>query len=91
MRRQIDHALPVVQNGGAARTDLLRTEMDNMTALIVTLACWDYDRTRPLIDGRIRPQEIDLEQRRARARGEFGPGMTRGSLQELRGQEETRV
>jgi 4,5-dihydroxyphthalate decarboxylase len=25
------------------------------------LACWDYDRTRPLIDGRVRPQGIELD------------------------------
>lgn len=31
-----------------------------MANLSLTLACWDYDRTRPLIDGRIRPEEIDL-------------------------------
>jgi 4,5-dihydroxyphthalate decarboxylase len=29
--------------------------------LKLTLACWDYDRTRPLIDGRIRPDGIDLD------------------------------
>ncbi|HLG74707.1 MAG TPA: PhnD/SsuA/transferrin family substrate-binding protein [Chloroflexota bacterium] len=27
----------------------------------LTLACWDYDRTRPLIDGRVRPEGIDLD------------------------------
>src|SRR5690348_618913 len=32
--------------------------MDNLR---LTLACWDYDRTRPLIDGRIRPEGIDLD------------------------------
>ncbi|MDE2476864.1 MAG: ABC transporter substrate-binding protein, partial [Alphaproteobacteria bacterium] len=26
----------------------------------LTLACNDYDRTRPLIDGRVRPEGIDL-------------------------------
>jgi 4,5-dihydroxyphthalate decarboxylase len=26
----------------------------------LTLACWDYDRTEPLRDGRIRPEGIDL-------------------------------
>lgn len=26
----------------------------------LTLACWDYDRTRPLIEGRIQPEGIDL-------------------------------
>ncbi len=32
-----------------------------MPNLKLTLACWDYDRTRPLIDGRVRPEGIDLE------------------------------
>lgn len=27
----------------------------------LTLACWDYDRTRPLMDGRVRPEGIDLD------------------------------
>lgn len=31
-----------------------------MTALDLTLGCWDYDRVQPLIDGRVRPQGIDL-------------------------------
>jgi 4,5-dihydroxyphthalate decarboxylase len=31
-----------------------------MTALRLTLACWDYDRTRALADGRVRPEGIDL-------------------------------
>src|SRR6266704_1126866 len=31
-----------------------------MAALRLTLACWDYDRTRALIDGRVRPDGIDL-------------------------------
>jgi 4,5-dihydroxyphthalate decarboxylase len=29
--------------------------------LKLTLACWDYDRTRPLIDGRVRAEGIDLD------------------------------
>jgi 4,5-dihydroxyphthalate decarboxylase len=29
--------------------------------LQLRLACWDYDRTRPLIDGRVRPESIDLQ------------------------------
>lgn len=29
--------------------------------LEISLACWDYDRTRPLIDGRVRPRGIDLD------------------------------
>lgn len=28
--------------------------------LPLTLACWDYDRVRPLQDGRVRPEGIDL-------------------------------
>ena len=32
-----------------------------MTELELSLACWDYDRTRPLIDGRVKPQGIDLK------------------------------
>ncbi|MEA2330769.1 MAG: 4,5-dihydroxyphthalate decarboxylase [Thermoleophilaceae bacterium] len=31
-----------------------------MTDLPLTLACWDYDRTRALADGRVRPEGIDL-------------------------------
>jgi len=32
-----------------------------MANLVLTLACWDYDRTRALFDGRVRPKGIDLE------------------------------
>lgn len=31
-----------------------------MSKLPLTLACWDYDRTRPLMDGRVQPDGIDL-------------------------------
>ncbi len=31
-----------------------------MPNLPLTLACWDYDRVQPLIDGRVRPRGIDL-------------------------------
>ncbi len=31
-----------------------------MPALRLTLACWDYDRTRALADGRVRPDGIEL-------------------------------
>lgn len=31
-----------------------------MSALRLTLACWDYDRTRALADGTVRPEGIDL-------------------------------
>ena len=29
--------------------------------LRLTLACWDYDRTRPLMDGRVQPDGIELD------------------------------
>lgn len=32
-----------------------------MADLPLTLACWDYDRTRPLIDGLVKPKGIDLK------------------------------
>jgi 4,5-dihydroxyphthalate decarboxylase len=32
-----------------------------MSNLKLTIACWDYDRTRPLIDGQVKPEGIDLE------------------------------
>jgi len=32
-----------------------------MPNLKLSLACWDYDRTRPLIDGRVKPEGIDLD------------------------------
>jgi 4,5-dihydroxyphthalate decarboxylase len=31
-----------------------------MTKLRLTLACWDYDRTRPLMDGTVAPDGIEL-------------------------------
>ena len=31
-----------------------------MTSLKLTLGCWDYDRVQPLLDGRVRPDGIDL-------------------------------
>lgn len=31
-----------------------------MPRLPLTLACWDYDRTRALMDGRVQPEGIDL-------------------------------
>lgn len=31
-----------------------------MSNLSLNIACWDYDRTRPLMDGRIKPEGIDL-------------------------------
>jgi len=32
----------------------------HVSKLILTLACWNYDRTRALADGRVRPDGIDL-------------------------------
>jgi 4,5-dihydroxyphthalate decarboxylase len=31
-----------------------------MSAVPITLACWDYDRTRALSDGRVRPDGVEL-------------------------------
>lgn len=48
---------------------LLWKEIDNasrtrgdcpLARLLLTIACGDYDRTRPLIDGRVQPEGIDL-------------------------------
>jgi 4,5-dihydroxyphthalate decarboxylase len=42
-----------------------------MPNLKLTLACWDYDRTRPLMDGRARPEGIDLDIKVLRPRQTF--------------------
>ena len=42
-----------------------------MANLKLTLACWDYDRTRPLIDGRVKPEGIDLDIKILRPRQAF--------------------
>jgi 4,5-dihydroxyphthalate decarboxylase len=42
-----------------------------MSNLKLTLACWDYDRTRPLIDGRVKPDGIDLDIQILRPRQTF--------------------
>ena len=42
-----------------------------MSDLKLTLACWDYDRTRPLIDGRVKPACIDLDVEILRPRQTF--------------------
>jgi 4,5-dihydroxyphthalate decarboxylase len=39
--------------------------------LKLTLACWDYDRTRPLMDGRVVPDGIDLDIKVLRPREAF--------------------
>jgi 4,5-dihydroxyphthalate decarboxylase len=42
-----------------------------MANLPLTLACWDYDRTRPLIDGRVKAPGIDLDIKVTRPRQIF--------------------
>jgi len=42
-----------------------------MPDLKLTLACWDYDRTRPLMDGRVKPEGIDLDIQILRPRQAF--------------------
>ena len=42
-----------------------------MANLKLTLACWDYDRTRPLMDGRVKPEGIDLDIQVLRPRQSF--------------------
>src|SRR4051812_25500979 len=42
-----------------------------MADLKLTLACWDYDRTRPLIDRRVKPEGIELDIQILRPRQTF--------------------
>jgi 4,5-dihydroxyphthalate decarboxylase len=42
-----------------------------MSKLALTLACWDYDRTRPLIDGRVQAEGIGLKIEVLRPRAAF--------------------
>ncbi len=42
-----------------------------MAKLKLSLACWDYDRTRPLMDGRVQPEGIDLDIKVLRPRQSF--------------------
>lgn len=42
-----------------------------MPDLPLTLACWDYDRTRPLIDGRVKAEGIALDVRLMRPQQAF--------------------
>lgn len=42
-----------------------------MADLRLTLACWDYDRTRPLMDGRVKPDGIALDIKVLRPRETF--------------------
>jgi 4,5-dihydroxyphthalate decarboxylase len=42
-----------------------------MPNLPLTLACWNYDRSRPLMDGRVKPDGIDLDIKVMRPREAF--------------------
>src|SRR6267154_2622752 len=42
-----------------------------MAHLPLTLACWNYDRSRPLMDGRVKPDGIDLDIKVMRPREAF--------------------
>ena len=42
-----------------------------MADLPLTLACWNYDRSRPLMDGRVKPEGIDLDIQVMRPRQAF--------------------
>ena len=42
-----------------------------MAKLPLTLACWDYDRSRPLMDGRVQPDGIELSVKVLRPRETF--------------------
>src|SRR5262245_23436946 len=42
-----------------------------MANLKLTLACWNYDRTRPLMDGRVKAEGIDLDIKVLRPRQSF--------------------
>jgi 4,5-dihydroxyphthalate decarboxylase len=42
-----------------------------MADLELTFACWDYDRTRPLMDGRVKPDGIELDIKVLRPRETF--------------------
>ncbi len=42
-----------------------------MPDLKLTFACWDYDRTRPLMDGRVKPEGIELDIKVLRPRETF--------------------
>src|SRR5712664_2163455 len=50
----------ILQSRVTCRSLLCAKYTSPMAALRLTLACWDYDRTRALADGRVRPDGIDL-------------------------------
>jgi 4,5-dihydroxyphthalate decarboxylase len=51
-----------------------------MPNLPLTLACWNYDRTRPLIDGRVKPEGIDLNVQLMRPREAFARMLETGEF-----------
>lgn len=51
-----------------------------MSRARLTMACWDYDRTRALIDGRIKPEGIDLDVSIMRPRLAFERMLARGDF-----------
>jgi 4,5-dihydroxyphthalate decarboxylase len=52
-----------------------------MANLKLTLACWDYDRSRPLIDGRVKPEGIDFDIEILRPRQAFQRMLDNGEFQ----------
>src|SRR5262245_62389472 len=64
-RPSLESGVRNVQAFAARRRTIL------MSDLKLTLACWDYDRTRPLIDGRVKPEGIDLDVEILRPRQAF--------------------
>ena len=52
-----------------------------MADLKLTFACWDYDRTRPLIDGRVKPQGIALDIKVLRPRETFRRMLENGEFE----------
>jgi 4,5-dihydroxyphthalate decarboxylase len=52
-----------------------------MADLKLTFACWDYDRTRPLMDGRVKPDGIELDIKVLRPRETFRRMLDRNEFQ----------
>src|SRR5262249_13195027 len=74
MRAPSSSGLPVGDSRG-------RSGISAMSDLTLTLACWDYDRTRPLMDGRVKPEGIDLEIEVLRPRQAFQRMLDRQEFQ----------
>lgn len=52
-----------------------------MANLRLSFACWDYDRTRPLMDGRVKPEGIDLDVQVLRPRETFQRMLDNGEFE----------